>query len=223
MPLALFDLDNTLIDRVTPFKRWARAFAAQYDLPAAAEAWLIDADDGGAIHRDAFFDLVQKRFDLDESTAVFQAAYEREFPRFMRIDDETVLALQSLRREGWRIGIVTNGPAMQTLKIEHCGLPALVDGWVVSLVDGVSKPDPAAFALAAERAGGSLDGAWMIGDSPGSDIGGAHRAGLSSIWLHRLREWELTEYQPTRVAFSCAEAVNMLLDDDLHLPFAVGR
>ncbi|GAB2928027.1 hypothetical protein ACFMQL_04380 [Nonomuraea fastidiosa] len=41
MPLALFDLDNTLIDRHAAFERWAAEFAAQRRLGAEAVPWLV--------------------------------------------------------------------------------------------------------------------------------------------------------------------------------------
>ena len=53
-----------------------------------------------------------------------------------------------------------------------------VAGWVVSEGAGVRKPDPAIFLLAAEQAGQSLDGAWMIGDCAEADIEGARSVGL---------------------------------------------
>ncbi|MFF5172397.1 hypothetical protein ACFY3U_07165 [Micromonospora sp. NPDC000089] len=46
--LALFDLDNTLVDRSAAFRRWAAEFCADRHLPDDALAWLIATDrDGG--------------------------------------------------------------------------------------------------------------------------------------------------------------------------------
>jgi hypothetical protein len=61
--------------------------------------------------------------------------------------------------------------------------------WVISETVGHRKPDPAIFAAAAETAGCSLNGAWMIGDSPQADIGGASAAGISSVWISAGRPW----------------------------------
>ena len=60
--------------------------------------------------------------------------------------------------------------------------------WVISEEAGVSKPNPRIFALAAQRVRMRLRGAWVVGDSPEADIGGAAAIGLPSVWLHRGRE-----------------------------------
>ena len=63
--------------------------------------------------------------------------------------------------------------AQQERKLRHTGLDREVAGWVVSEGAGLRKPDPAIFRFAAEQAGQSLDGAWMIGDCAQADIEGA--------------------------------------------------
>jgi putative hydrolase of the HAD superfamily len=40
MPLVLFDLDNTLIDRAASFRRWATHFAEVHSLGPEDVAWL---------------------------------------------------------------------------------------------------------------------------------------------------------------------------------------
>jgi beta-phosphoglucomutase-like phosphatase (HAD superfamily) len=42
MPLAIFDLDNTLVDRMAAFRSWAEWFAGQHGLdPAHAVSRMI--------------------------------------------------------------------------------------------------------------------------------------------------------------------------------------
>lgn len=84
-------------------------------------------------------------------------------------------------------------------------------GWVISEGVGVRKPDPLIFQLAADTVSEDLAGAWMIGDSAEADIGGAHCAGISSIWLHRQRAWSLSGFGPTRIMGTCAEAIESLI------------
>ncbi|GAA3226188.1 HAD family hydrolase [Nonomuraea helvata] len=45
----LFDLDNTLIDRLGAFRLWAAEFAAQRGLGEEAVPWMVDRVDGWAI------------------------------------------------------------------------------------------------------------------------------------------------------------------------------
>ena len=61
----------------------------------------------------------------------------------------------------------------QEAKIRMTGLDRYVADWVISEEVGIGKPDPRIFRLAAERARMPFHDAWMIGDSPNADIGGA--------------------------------------------------
>ncbi len=53
----------------------------------------------------------------------------------------------------------------------------------------MAKPDPLIFRTAAERAGVTLEGAWMVGDNLDADIAGAHGVGARSVWVKRDWDW----------------------------------
>jgi putative hydrolase of the HAD superfamily len=185
MPLALFDLDNTLIQRNVGFLRWVHEFTAQRDLPPGAVNWFVEADGDGFTPRADLLAAAIERFDLPDEAPALLAAYQERMPDVVDVRPAVLAALDALRTDGWRVGIVTNGDADgQWAKIERVGLPAHVDGWAISGAEGVRKPDPALFALAAARCGGSLaDGGWMVGDSREADIAGGRAAGLRTIWI----------------------------------------
>ena len=84
---------------------------------------------------------------------------------------------------------------------------------VISEEAGVSKPDPAIFALAAERAGTTLDGAWMVGDNLDADIAGARAAGIRSVFVPRVHEWLTftSGTEPDLVADDVAAAIRLVL------------
>jgi putative hydrolase of the HAD superfamily len=85
-----------------------------------------------------------------------------------------------------KIGVVSNNLLEeQREKMRHCGLDAYVDALIVSEEAGVSKPDPAIFAIALERVGAAAGDAVMIGDSWAADIQGAIAAGVRAIWFNR--------------------------------------
>jgi putative hydrolase of the HAD superfamily len=98
--------------------------------------------------------------------------------------------------------------------MEATGVVQYADAWCISEVDGVRKPDPAIFQLAAHRCGVDLSNAWMIGDSAEADVGGAQAAGIQSAWLHHGRPWPLTTFRPTLIVDSVAEAVEQILVGD---------
>lgn len=108
-------------------------------------------------------------------------------PHLVACRPEVIAALTELRASGWRVGIVTNGTADNQLgKIQRTGLADAVDGYALSGIEGIRKPDVGLFEIAAKRCGMSLtDGGWMVGDHPVADIGGGHAAGLHTIWINR--------------------------------------
>ncbi len=216
MPLALFDLDNTLIDRQAAYRRWAEGFVAHNKLTGDALDWLCVADADGFADRDDVFVEARQRFGLTESVAELVATYRQEYPTFYRPDDEINTALVRLRRAGWRIGVVTNGPPSQHEKVERAGLGPLIDACCVSEELGLAKPDLGIFTEAIRAAGGLPppgEPAWMVGDAPGPDIGGGRAAGLQTAWIHRNRPWERTDYRPDAIVATVPEAVALLLYD----------
>jgi FMN phosphatase YigB (HAD superfamily) len=133
MSLALFDLDNTLIDRAGAFMEWARIFLAEHRLGGDAEIeWLEENDNDGLTPRADFFTEVRMRYGLGDALGDaldhLVAAYRLEYPRCVQPPpDETRAALEELRDHGWKLAIVTNGSQAQQAKIAAAGLTALVE------------------------------------------------------------------------------------------------
>ncbi|MFJ2034303.1 hypothetical protein [Streptosporangium sp. NPDC087985] len=65
--LALFDLDNTLVNLDEAFQVWAEEFAEEHALEREAVDWLLSLDRAGYPHREVFFTKVRDRFALPES------------------------------------------------------------------------------------------------------------------------------------------------------------
>lgn len=211
--IALFDLDNTLIDRDRGFLEWAVCFARDRGLGNDDVDWLVLTDDDGHVSRPEFFSAVRTRFDLPDPVDALVDAYRVEAPTFYRPDPALLEALAALRRAGWRSAIVTNGPATQEDKIRAAGLHAVVDGWCCSGVVGAAKPDRTIFEAAADRCRSPLSG-WMVGDNAENDIFGGRDAGLRTIWMARNRVWDTTDYEPDHVVERVVDAVDHILTAD---------
>jgi putative hydrolase of the HAD superfamily len=213
VPLLLVDLDNTLIDRAGAFERWAQGFVAARGGDARDAAWLVTADRDGLEPRDRFAGMIAERFGLGgRDRGAILAELRGGLVRQLVADDAVIVALRRARAAGWAPFVVTNGTvAQQERKLRHTGLDREVAGWVISEGAGLRKPDPAIFRLAADQAGQSLDGAWMIGDSAQADIEGARSVGVPGVWLHRGRPWPLTTVEPGHVADSFPHAVGIVL------------
>ena len=208
--LALFDLDNTLLDRASAFARWSKRFIEENDLPSRAWSVIEHVDVDGTRSRRLFFDELRAQFGITTGSEDLIARYYVDYPACFTIESETVEALRLLRSRGWKGAVVTNGPRAQWRKLEVTNLADEVDGVCISEVVGAQKPDTAIFREAARTCGLALDG-WMVGDSASADIAGGQRAGLRTIWMARDREWDLTQDSPAAIVSTIPEAVDVIL------------
>ncbi|MCX4750867.1 HAD family hydrolase [Kitasatospora sp. NBC_01287] len=150
--LVLFDLDNTLVDRDAALAAWVEEFSGHWRLGPDAAAWLTELDGDGLRPKAEVFTAIRDRFDLPSPVAELWAQYRRRHAELMRCEPAVSAGLTRLRAAGWRIGVVTNGTnEQQVAALWLTGLADLVDGWCVSEAEGLRKPDPRIFALAAER------------------------------------------------------------------------
>jgi HAD superfamily hydrolase (TIGR01509 family) len=178
-------------DRDAAFGHWLD-HAGCHDPALRAELIALDAD--GTCPRPAFLRAAGERLGRSLSLGEYRAVTLAGFPR---LRPEVEARLSGLRRDGWRIAVVTNGDAgVQERTVERIGLTRFLDACVVSGAVGVRKPDPAIFRLAIGDAPGPV---WMVGDSV-VDIAGARAAGVSSIWVARGRTWTATGLRPDAIA-----------------------
>jgi 2-haloalkanoic acid dehalogenase type II len=94
-------------------------------------------------------------------------------------------ALLGLRERGMRLLAVSNWDCSLSAVLERCGLGELLDGVVTSAEVGASKPDPAIFRAALERAGSAPDQVLHVGDTPEEDLAGARAAGIRALLIDR--------------------------------------
>jgi putative hydrolase of the HAD superfamily len=199
--LLLLDLDNTLLDRAGAFVVWATDFLAQIGAPAEELDWILDVDADGLTNRWDVAEALKERYRLRTPSIDLVESLHDGMIENVRLDPLVACALRIAADAGWVPVVVSNGTTrQQEAKIRHTGLDRYLADWVISEEAGVSKPNPRIFAIAAERARMRLNGAWMVGDSPEADIGGASALGLPSVWLHRGRRWTEPRFAPTRTA-----------------------
>jgi putative hydrolase of the HAD superfamily len=211
MALLCLDLDNTLIDRTGAFRQWASGFVDRHHLDPHEVGWIMEIDLDSLAERHAVFTAIGQRFGLDESVEQITADYRAQVPELIQALPGCLEALEGAKARGWHPWLVTNGEVeVQEAKMAATGLDVVLEGWVISEEAGVAKPDGAIFDVCATRAGQSLDSAWMIGDNAPVDIGGAHNAGVRSVWLHRNRKWEEDHFAPTAEAGSISEALELI-------------
>jgi len=188
VPLAFFDLDNTLIRRQSVLAPVAEQFCATYGLDADAVPHIADAfreRTGRAV-----FARLRSEYGLADQVTGLWAWYVDAIAAAIACPAPVLDGLQQLRDRGWTVAVVTNGATdIQTAKLRSTGIDQVIDAVIISEDIGVRKPDPAIFRAAAALCGQPLAGGWMTGDNPDTDISGAHDVGLRTIWIAAGRTW----------------------------------
>jgi len=195
------DLDNTVLDRTGAFRTWAEGFLTGIGAPSPDVDWLLSVDADGLTDRWDVADQIRDRYRLSTSSVDLVDEMREGVVANSRLDPLVACALRIADDAGWVPVLVTNGATRQEdTTIRRTGLDRYVADWVISEEVGVSKPNPRIFALAAERVRMRMRGAWVVGDSPETDIGAAAEMGLPSVWLHRGRRWMESRFEPTATA-----------------------
>lgn len=195
----LFDFDDTLQDREKAFGEYARGFVERYfpDLDEEQRQQrlrqMLDQQNGGYVNYTAYFRSLQEQWGWTGS-APSPEALTREcqlgFSRCTSLFPHSAEVLEACRRNGFKVGIVTNGPSLlQNRKLDFSGLRPLLDVAVVSGDEGIHKPDPEIFLRAAARLGIAPSRCLYVGDHPVNDVQGALAAGMTPVYLRATDRW----------------------------------
>ncbi|RRO12785.1 HAD family hydrolase [Saccharopolyspora rhizosphaerae] len=100
------------------------------------------------------------------------------------LHDDVLPALRALR-EHYRIAVVANQRSVVVEALRRDGVAEHVDVWAISETVGVEKPDPRIFQHALDEAGAPASRAVHVGNRLDTDVRGAHRLGLRTVWVLR--------------------------------------
>ncbi|MFE7443742.1 HAD family hydrolase [Streptomyces chartreusis] len=205
--LALFDLDNTLLDRHAGLDDWARRFARTRRLPEGAESVICERLQERAYPTD--FVHLREALGLSDEPDNLWREYVDGIARSVRCFPGVRESLAVLRGEGWTLGIATNGAGdIQRAKLAALGLASYFAGICVSEEIGARKPAREHFETAAALCGLRLaDGGWIVGDNPETDIEGGHAAGLRTAWVANGRPWTDGLREPDIMASGVTKAI----------------
>ncbi len=196
------DIDNTICNSSLAYQR---AFAGCYrtfhrTYPLVPERRFAQAYERArarihrrlrgtaAMHdRALYFEELLHDLSLPFSAAVLKrltATYWQQTYRNLRLYRGVRATLRTVRREGIRIGVVSDLlEAVQVQKLKRLGVDVYIDFLITSEAVGHEKPSPAIFRAALERAGCRPSEAVMVGDSAKRDILGARRLGLKTVLI----------------------------------------
>lgn len=124
--------------------------------------------------------------------------FPEERKRHPFVYEETFQVLDRLK-DNYRLVLLTNGsPGLQQTKLEITPeIAPYFDQVIISGAFGRGKPDPAIFEHALEKSGLERDEVLMVGDNLLTDILGASRAGIRSVWVNRESKPPVKDVHPS--------------------------
>lgn len=105
--------------------------------------------------------------------------------RDLRLFSDVEPTLTNLRRDGYKLGLITNVTNDPAEDIERILLKEHFDVVIASCVVGFEKPAPEIFQLALDALGVPAGEAVHVGDQYLADVKGAEAAGIEAILLDR--------------------------------------
>lgn len=194
-----FDADSTLLDFGRAEDHALRSIYKMMGEPCPYDKFFSVYDE---INRQVWTELEEKKITPDELKT-------ERFRRFAEVLELTIdiellscsylvaLGEASYYLEGaeellnslkgkYPLAMLTNGLTMvQESRFRLLGFDSFFDVIMISEQEGIAKPDPAIFRMAADRMKLPLDrNILMVGDGLGSDIAGAINAGITSCWFN---------------------------------------
>ncbi|MFT4961499.1 MAG: putative hydrolase of the HAD superfamily [Paracoccaceae bacterium] len=188
---AIFDLDETLFDRRGSLRlfladQFNQLVPGLFDNTEATIEGFLKLDNRGQVPKLGVYKsvLAQAGNDDDILASRLFADYEQNACRFARpfVGMENMFSELSIL--GVKTGIVSNGQMhIQLRSLLALNLDRLVDVYLISETEDLRKPEPEIFLLAARQLDITPTRCIFVGDSPESDIAGACRVGMKTIWF----------------------------------------
>lgn len=216
---ALFDLDETLLDRTSSLKAFlADQYARYHDCLGAAtlDVWrdrFLALDDRGLRSKVLVYPRLLAEFggNPNEAGALIEdyrdrcSLHARPFAGMSKM-------LIALRELGMSLAIVTNGEVeFQSRHIAALGLKDLVDEILISEAEGLRKPEAAIFTRAAQRLSVTTADCLFVGDNPVTDILGAHAVGMRTLWFRSGFPWPSDRTRPCPAIDSLSQVLDTVI------------
>ena len=195
---ALFDLDDTLLDRGPAFEATFREFYdTQPDINSTTDwgealdfFWSLSPH-GTIDAQDAALRITERWPSVPLEPVAFEAWFFGTMGRQAKPIDGAMEFVEELNNAGFPWAVVTNGKKSQVIKLEHSGYVDVVPFAIVSRLFGADKPDPRIYHEAVRRLKLSYDGIddiqtseiLFVGDNPYTDITGAVGVGMKTAWI----------------------------------------
>lgn len=147
-------------------------------------------------------DIFTEAGGVSDFDAFFHELYDLfGHPDVWRLYPDVKDLLARLKKQGKKLGIISNWDSRLFKICEGLGLTGHFDFILASAVFGASKPSPKIFQEALKRAGVQPHEAVHIGDSFEDDVRGAKALGIHAILIDRHPKPRPAEHHPTILHF----------------------
>ncbi len=195
----IFDLDHTLFDRHGTLREVAKQFRYAFRVKEGvtdeeiARLWCY-ADDHFVYDGWKYVLAYLSENGVFEETPPYDRYRSFVYENFAKTAvkfDEALPMLQTLKKQGYAIGLITNGNhALQYSKLNMIGIREVFDEIIVSGDVMVDKPDREIFLLMSEKLSLKPSQMVYVGDNPRNDIAGARNAGYHTVWMRSTGLWD---------------------------------
>lgn len=209
----LFDLDDTIFDFPAAELHGLEKVYAALDMKLSHEDHqhysafnkeLWDDIDAGRLTRDEmqarrFPEFFQNEYGLQlENNAELVKIYQQGLAESHELLPNAAKVIRRLHRQGHYLAIVSNGLLkVQQAKLADVGLLDCFNDLFISREIGHMKPNPEFFEYVLAHSKCNTANTLVIGDSLKTDMLGAKRAGLDSVWYNRHKRPNQTLVHPT--------------------------
>ncbi len=195
---ALFDLDDTLLDRSSAYEATYGEFYSLHreisdnaDLDDEMEFFWSLSPHGTTDAQDAARQLMKRWPQIELEPVEFEAWFFNTLAKKAKVIDGALDLIHVLNDAQFPWAVVTNGKKFQVTKMQHSGLVDVIPFSIVSRLFGADKPDPRIYNEAVRRLKLSYDGIddiqpseiLFVGDNPYTDITGAAEVGMKTAWV----------------------------------------
>ena len=217
---ALFDMDDTLIDRCSAYDDVYRAFYDQHEVIHSSTSWedalayfwsLAPSNATNALT--AITEIQKKWHGVPGDPESHYKFYFEHMVKFMKVLPGAMEFADWMNEADVNWGIVTNGDQFQHMKAEKTGFDKKSPFVLASKLFGVDKPAPEVFMEAVRLLGVddlATEEILFVGDNPYTDITGAHGVGMKTAWVRMGREYPDDAPTPDYVIDHVEELKGML-------------
>lgn len=210
----VFDLDHTLFDRHGTLRKLVPAFRQNFKVKKditdeeIGDKWVY-ADDHFVYFGWQYILFYLAENGIFEEVPPFDEYRSFVYKYFAKVAvsfPDTSGMLDELRRDGYKIGLITNGShSLQYKKLYMLNITDKFDEIIVSGDVMIDKPDRDIFYMMCEKFCFDPSDMVYVGDNPINDIEGARKAGYKTIWMKSTGFWEETILPADRTVCSVAE------------------